>query len=83
MLSRFSFFIAGVKRPLWFWSLALGVSVGLGFSSKYVMALFVLSLLPLVVLSKQVRNPFFHQFPWIVLGSRYGDSARVVVEHSR
>ena len=56
------------ERPLWYWSLALGLCIGLGFSSKYVMALFVLSLLPLVVLAKQVRNSFFHQFPWIVLG---------------
>lgn len=56
------------EKPVWFLSLALGVSIGLGFSSKYVMVLFVLSLLPLVVLARQVRNAFFHQFPWIVLG---------------
>lgn len=60
------------KDPQWYWSVAFGLSVGLGFSSKYVMVLFVVSLLPLIVLSQQVRNPFFRQFPLIVLGFALG-----------
>lgn len=56
------------KSPHWPWALAFGLAMGLGFTSKYVMVLFGLSIFPLVVLSKQVRNPFFRQFPWIVLG---------------
>lgn len=60
------------NQPLWYWALAFGFTVGLGLSSKYVMVLFVVSLLPLVVLSRQVRNPFLRQFPWIVLGAVLG-----------
>lgn len=56
------------ENPKWWLSLAFGLSMGLGFTSKYVMVLFPLSLFPLVVLSRQVRNRFFRQFPWIVLG---------------
>jgi hypothetical protein len=60
------------RRPRWYLALAFGLAVGLGFTSKYVMVLFPLSLLPLILLSKQVRNPFFRQFPWIVLGALIG-----------
>ena len=55
-------------QPTWYLALGFGLAMGLGFTSKYVMILFPLSLLPLVLLSKQVRNPFFRQFPLIFLG---------------
>lgn len=56
------------KKPHWALGLAFGLAIGLGFTSKYVMVLFPLSLAPLVILSNSVRNPFLRQFPLIVLG---------------
>jgi 4-amino-4-deoxy-L-arabinose transferase-like glycosyltransferase len=60
------------KKSSWPLALAFGFAMGLGFTSKYVMVLFPLSLLPLILLSKQVRNPFFRQFPMIVAGVAAG-----------
>lgn len=59
-------------RPVWWMAIALGLSVGLGFTSKYVMVLFPISLLPLVLLSRQVRGPFFRQLPWMIIGLAIG-----------
>jgi 4-amino-4-deoxy-L-arabinose transferase-like glycosyltransferase len=56
------------KQPVWWMALALGLSVGLGFSSKYVMVLFVLSLLPEIWLERQTRSNFSKQIGWIFLG---------------
>lgn len=60
------------KNPRWWMSLALGLSVGLGMTSKYVMILFPLSLLPLILLSRQLRGPFFRQLIWIACGFAIG-----------
>lgn len=60
------------KDPRLQWSLAFGLSMGLGFTSKYVMVLFPLALLPLVLLSRPVRQTFFRQFGWILLGGIVG-----------
>jgi 4-amino-4-deoxy-L-arabinose transferase-like glycosyltransferase len=59
-------------HPTWWLAVLFGLSVGLGFSSKYVMILFPLSLMPLVLLSRQVRGPFFRHLPWIALGFAAG-----------
>lgn len=60
------------KQAHWWLALLFGLSMGLGFSSKYVMVLFPLSLFPLVLLSKEVRIPFLKQLGWIVLGGILG-----------
>jgi len=51
-------FLRWVKTPHWPLSLALGVAMGLGFSSKYMMVLFGLSLLPVLFVSSEVRQAF-------------------------
>ncbi len=56
------------ERPTWPLALAFGFSMGLGFTSKYVMVLFLMSLLPLVLLSRDVRRPFFRHLGWIGFG---------------
>jgi 4-amino-4-deoxy-L-arabinose transferase-like glycosyltransferase len=60
------------KNSKWYLALAFGLAMGLGFTSKYVMVLFPLSILPLIILSRSVRNPFFRQLPLIVLGVAIG-----------
>ena len=54
------------------WSLAFGLSMGLGFSAKYMMVLLPLSLFPLILLSKRVRRPFLSNIGWIGLGLLVG-----------
>jgi len=56
----------------WWRAFLLGLSVGLGFSSKYVMALFPLSLLPLVFMSAPMRAMFLRHFVWLLLGFALG-----------
>ena len=60
------------EKPHWSWALFFGLSMGLGFSAKYMMVLFPLSLFPLLVLSRQIRGPLFRQFGWIILGALLG-----------
>lgn len=53
-------------------SLAFGVSMGLGFSSKYMMVLFVLSLAPLLFLKPNLRKAFFKNWHLLVVGGLIG-----------
>lgn len=62
------------KVSHWGWALAFGLSTGLGFSSKYVMVLFGLSLFPLILASAQLRRPFLRQSGWIIFGLVAGSS---------
>lgn len=54
--------------PNWRMSIGFGLAMGLGFSSKYMMVLFGLSILPVVLLNKKLRPKFFRQVPWLLLG---------------
>jgi 4-amino-4-deoxy-L-arabinose transferase-like glycosyltransferase len=56
----------------WPRALLFGLCMGLGFSSKYVMVLFPLSLLPLVLLSTELRRALIRHLGWIVLGVLLG-----------
>lgn len=60
------------KEPTFKWSLALGVAMGLGFSSKYMMVLFALSLLPVVLWTPASRHSFFKNLFVLVLGGAVG-----------
>lgn len=51
---------------------ALGISFGLGFTSKYMMVLFPMSLLPWMLYSRQSWRPLMRHLPWIVLGAVMG-----------
>ncbi|HMN67061.1 MAG TPA: glycosyltransferase family 39 protein, partial [Bdellovibrionales bacterium] len=53
-------------------SLVFGLALGLGFTSKYMMVLFVLSLLPLLAFSKTVRYGALKSAHWIALGGVLG-----------
>ena len=57
----------GVKRAL-----GLGLSVGLGLSSKYMMVLFGLSLFPLLIVRPGLRRTVLRNLPWLVLGVALG-----------
>ncbi|MBX3020599.1 MAG: glycosyltransferase family 39 protein [Bdellovibrionales bacterium] len=70
-LSLWMFFMWRSK-PEWKLSLAFGVSMGLGFSSKYMMVLFVISLLPLVTMDRRLRINFVRSLPWLLLGAIAG-----------
>jgi 4-amino-4-deoxy-L-arabinose transferase-like glycosyltransferase len=60
------------KEPTRWMALLLGLAVGLGFSSKYMMVLFVLSLLPFVGLSPKLREDFLKQLPILFVGAVIG-----------
>lgn len=60
------------KDPSWKMSLFFGLAMGLGFSSKYMMVLFALSVLPVVLLNKKLRAAFVKQLPWLVMGGLVG-----------
>lgn len=49
-------------------SFAFGVALGLGFSSKYVMVLFGLSLVVVGIYSREVRRALLRRSPWLALG---------------
>jgi 4-amino-4-deoxy-L-arabinose transferase-like glycosyltransferase len=70
-LSAFLFF-KWRANPNWKMSLLFGLSMGLGFSSKYMMVLFTLSLLPLLVFSREIRNSVSRTFLWLLLGAVVG-----------
>lgn len=53
-------------------SLAFGFAMGLGFSSKYMMVLFALSLLPLVLSTPSLRRSLIKSLPWLVVGATLG-----------
>lgn len=59
-------------RTNWRHSLAFGLSVGLGFTSKYMIVLFVLSLFPLLFLSASIRRKFLTQIHWLLIGAAIG-----------
>lgn len=63
-----------LDEPDWKTSLLFGLSMGLGFAGKYMMVLFTLALLPLLVLSPDVRRASFRQFHWLVIGAVVGAS---------
>ncbi|MGE0528385.1 MAG: ArnT family glycosyltransferase [Bdellovibrionales bacterium] len=65
-------FLLWKENPSWRLALGLGLSVGLGFSSKYMMVLFVLSLLPVCLLSPQLRRSFLRHLPLLFLGGLMG-----------
>lgn len=52
----------------------LGLSVGLGVSSKYMMVLFVLSLLPMLVVSTSLRRLLIRHFPVLLAGVLIGSA---------
>lgn len=56
----------------WHWAALLGLSIGLGFSSKYMMVLFVLSLLPLVLWKRPSRQLFVRHLPLLFVGFAVG-----------
>jgi 4-amino-4-deoxy-L-arabinose transferase-like glycosyltransferase len=60
------------KTPDFKWSLAFGLAMGVGFSSKYMMVLFVLSLLPFTLWSPKLRGPLMRSLPWMFLGAVAG-----------
>ncbi len=60
------------KTPTWTWALAFGLALGVGFSSKYMMVLFVLSLLPFTLLSSNLRKAFWPSLPWMLVGAVAG-----------
>jgi 4-amino-4-deoxy-L-arabinose transferase-like glycosyltransferase len=60
------------NNPTRLMALFLGLAVGLGFSSKYMMALFVLSLLPFVGISPGLRRTFLRQTPILLIGAVVG-----------
>ncbi len=62
------------QSPSWQMSLLFGLSMGLGFSSKYMMVLFALSLIPLIFVSVDVRRAFFRNVHWLVIGAVVGAS---------
>jgi 4-amino-4-deoxy-L-arabinose transferase-like glycosyltransferase len=70
-LSAFLFF-KWRANPSWKLSLLFGLSMGLGFTSKYMMVLFTLSLLPLLVFAPDVRRAAFRNFHWLLLGAIAG-----------
>ena len=65
-------FFRWVLKPTWPMSLLFGLSMGLGFSGKYMMVLFTLSLLPLLLFSKNVRRAVKSQILWLFLGALLG-----------
>ena len=66
-LTLFVFF-RWIKSPDWRLALAFGLSLGLGFSSKYMMVLFALSLTPVLFTSVALRRALFKNLHWVVLG---------------
>lgn len=70
-LSLWLFFL-WQKRPDWRMSLGFGVAIGLGLSSKYMMVLFPLSLLPVILMAKKIRQAFFKNIHWLILGGVAG-----------
>lgn len=72
-LSAFLFF-KWRTNPGWKLSLLFGLSMGMGFTSKYMMVLFTLSLLPLLIFSAEIRRTVSRQFIWLVVGAVAGAS---------
>jgi len=60
------------KNPDWKISLLFGLAMGLGFSSKYMMVLFALSVVPVILLNKKLRGGFLKQVPWLIAGGLIG-----------
>lgn len=60
------------RKPTWYSALAFGAALGVGFSSKYMMVLFVLSLLPFALLNRQTRAPLLRALPLMFLGAVAG-----------
>lgn len=60
------------KNPDWKLTLAFGLTMGLGFSSKYMMVLFAMSLMPLIIISAKLRRNFIRQLPLLLLGGLLG-----------
>ncbi|NJL25162.1 MAG: hypothetical protein HC902_08285 [Calothrix sp. SM1_5_4] len=60
------------ENPIWWRSLALGLCLGLGFTSKYMMVLLVLSLLPPVLFDRKSRSVLLRGLPWILAGGIVG-----------
>ena len=56
----------------WRKALALGLCLGLGLSSKYMIVLFGLSLLPVVATDRNLRAVFLRALPLILIGSAAG-----------
>lgn len=65
-------FVKWDAKPNWLLSLAFGLTMGLGFTGKYMMVLFALSLIPLIFISARVRSAFFRYLPMLVLGAILG-----------
>lgn len=53
-------------------SLLFGLSMGLGFSSKYMMVLFALSLAPVLLMNKKSRRMLLSQLPYLIAGGVAG-----------
>ncbi len=66
------FFFIWAKNPERKVSLGFGIAMGLGFSSKYMMVLFGLSLFPVVVMDAKLRRDLISQLPWLILGCALG-----------
>jgi 4-amino-4-deoxy-L-arabinose transferase-like glycosyltransferase len=60
------------KSPTIGWSLAVGLAMGVGFSSKYMMVLFVMSLLPFTLLNSKLRKDLLRALPWMFMGAVAG-----------
>lgn len=67
-------FLKWQKEPSSKSALILGLSVGFGFSSKYMMVLFVLSLLPMLAISAPLRRSFIRHFVLLSVGILVGSA---------
>lgn len=65
-------FFKWIQNPSTRMALLFGVSMGLGFSSKYMMVLFAFSLLPVVIMQRTVRQSLWRSLPWLVIGGLVG-----------
>lgn len=66
------FFIRQQSSRQWYWSLALGLSLGLGFCSKYHIVLLALSLLAYVALEKRWKTIKPQDWLLVILGGLVG-----------
>lgn len=63
------------SNPTWGLALATGVTLGFGLTSKYMMILLPLSLLPWALLNKETRTLVLRHAHWLVLGALLGSMA--------
>ncbi len=65
-------FFRYLKGPSISLALGLGLSLGFGFTSKYMIVLFVFSVLPLMIFQREVRRPLLKGMFWVFIGGVIG-----------